>query len=63
MSWGVYWLFYTCPVCGKKFKSGADTLTESRFGRCPACGVEGSLIGESGGIAPPDSNDYEDTAE
>ena len=28
MSWGVYWLFYQCPQCGKKFKSGADTITE-----------------------------------
>ena len=29
MSWGVYWMFYRCPDCGKKFKSGADTITEA----------------------------------
>ena len=39
MSWGVYWLFYQCPQCGKKFKSGADTITEPTFGMCPACPV------------------------
>ena len=33
MSWGVYWMFYRCPVCGKKFKSGTDTITEPAFGR------------------------------
>ena len=33
MSWGVYWMFYRCPACGKKFKSGADTITDPAFGR------------------------------
>ena len=47
MSWGVYWMFYRCPDCGKKFKSGADTITEA----------------ESGGVCPPDAMDYEDTAD
>ncbi len=61
MSWGVYWLFYRCPVCGKRFKSGADTITDPAFGRCPACGAEGALVGESGKTVPPDANDYEDT--
>ncbi len=63
MSWGVYWMFYRCPSCGKKFKSGTDTITEPSFGRCPACGAEGELIGESGAVTPPDANDYEDTAD
>ena len=63
MSWGVYWLFYQCPQCGKKFKSGADTITEPTFGRCPACHAEGVLVGESGKASPSDANDYEDTAE
>ena len=63
MSWGVYWMFYRCPVCGKKFKSGTDTITEPAFGRCPACRTEGVLVGESGKTVPPDPNDYEDTAD
>lgn len=63
MSWGVYWMFYRCPNCGKKFKSGADTITEPTFGRCPTCGAEGVLVGESGKFNPPDANDYEDTAD
>ncbi len=62
MSWGVYWMFYRCPACGKKFKSGADTITDPAFGRCPACQTEGELVGESGGTYPADANDYEDTA-
>lgn len=61
MSWGVYWLFYRCPICGKRFKSGADTITQPEFGQCPRCRVEGVLVGESGKGAPPDANDYEDT--
>ncbi|MDE6955876.1 MAG: hypothetical protein K2P18_08965 [Oscillospiraceae bacterium] len=63
MSWGVYWMFYRCPACGRKFKSGADTITAPSFGVCPACRTEGELIGESGGFNPPDANDYEDTAD
>ena len=63
MSWGVYWMFYRCPACGKKFKSGADTITEDSFGRCPACKAQGVLIGESGKVSPAGANDYEDTAE
>ena len=63
MSWGVYWMFYRCPSCGKKFKSGTDTITEPSFGRCPACGAEGELVGESRKFYPPDANDYEDTAD
>ena len=51
MSWGVYWMFYRCPVCGKKFKSGTDTITEPAFGRCPACRTEGVLVGISSGAA------------
>jgi diphthamide biosynthesis protein 3 len=62
MSWGVYWLFYRCPNCGKLFKSGADTISEPEFGKCPACHAEGTLVGESGKVYPPDANNYEDTA-
>ena len=51
------------PQCGKKFKSGADTITEPTFGMCPACHAEGVLVGESGKASPSDANDYEDTAE
>lgn len=62
MSWGVYWMFYLCPSCGKKFKSGLDALTEPSFGICPVCGSAGQLIGESGTACPPDGGGYEDTA-
>ena len=63
MSWGVFWMFYRCPNCGKKFKSGADTITDPAFGRCPACHTEGVLVGESSRDYPPDANDYEDTSD
>lgn len=54
-------MFYRCPVCGKKFKSGADTITEETFGKCPVCHAEGVLVGESGKTVPEDANGYEDT--
>ena len=63
MTWGIYWMFYHCPDCGKKFKSGADMITEPTFGRCPVCNAEGVLIGESKEGYPTDAEDYEDTAE
>ena len=47
MSWGVYGICSRCPACGRKFKSGADTITDPSFGVCPACRTEGELIGES----------------
>ena len=56
-------MFYRCPNCGKKFKSGADTITDPAFGRCPACHTEGELVGESSRDYPPDANDYEDTSD
>lgn len=61
MSWGVYWMFYRCPRCGKTFKSGVDTITEPSFGACPACHIEGVLVGESGKEVPEDPYEYEDT--
>lgn len=63
MSWGVYWMFYHCPKCGHKFKSGADMITAHTFGVCPVCLTEGILVGESGKNYPDDANDYEDTAD
>ncbi len=63
MTWGIYWLFYQCAECGKKFKSGADTITEPSFGLCPDCHTPGTLVGESKEGYPEDANDYEDTAE
>ncbi len=62
MSWGVFWMFYRCPACGKKFKSGTDTITDPSFGKCPVCHTEGVLVAESGDTYPADANDYEDTA-
>ena len=56
-------MFYTCPNCGKKFKSAIDTIAEEEFGKCPACGTEGTLVGESGRDSYPDNaQEYEDTA-
>lgn len=63
MSWGVYWMFYHCPQCGKQFKSGTDTITEPGFGKCPICHTEGVLVGESGKTIPENTGSYEDTAE
>ena len=63
MSWGVYWMFYRCPACQAKFKSGADTITEASFGCCPRCHTEGELVGESGKHPPENPNEYEDTAD
>lgn len=56
-------MFYRCPKCGKKFKSGADTITDPAFGRCPLCHAEGELVGESSNNYPADADEYEDTAE
>ena len=63
MSWGVYWMYYRCPTCQARFKSGADTITDAAFGRCPRCGADGLLVGESGKVIPPEDRDYEDTAD
>lgn len=62
MSWGTYWMFYACPDCGSRFRWDMCTVTNPDFGRCPNCGVEGVLVGESS--APPEHpNDYPDCSE
>lgn len=61
MSWGAYWMFYLCPVCATRFKSATDTIASTAFGRCPRCGADGALVGESGSAPPENQNDYEDT--
>ena len=55
-------MFYVCPECGKKFKSGADRITEPEFGKCPDCGAMGKFVAESGPTYPSDPDSYEDTA-
>ena len=62
MSWGIFWMFYRCPSCGKQFKSGLDTVQEPEFGKCPVCHTAGELVGESGKNYPPDADAFEDTA-
>ena len=52
---------YVCPACGKKFDELVRKFDDPV--RCPACGAEGELIGESGTVTPPDANDYEDTSD
>ncbi len=61
MSWGTFWLFYHCPVCGKQFKSDGQSLHLTSCGICPQCQTPGEFIGESGETAPKNPNDYEET--
>lgn len=60
MSWGPSFMYYHCPICGKKFKYALDLLSElgGDFGMCPACSVEG--IYEKDGARTLDDNDYEE---
>ena len=47
MSWGTYWFYYQCPDCGAKFSWDFCLVTSPDFGKCPRCGGEGVLKGES----------------
>ncbi len=58
MSWGGYWMFYSCPQCEKKYKWELDALSDSAFGTCPVCSAQGSLMGESGKNAPQNPEDF-----
>lgn len=60
MSWGGYWMFYRCPLCGKRFKAELAELSAPSFGHCPDCGGPGELVAESK-APPPDPESYEDT--
>lgn len=51
MSWGGYFMFYDCPVCGKKFKWSLEEVADAEFGQCPQCQAPGLLTGESKDLA------------
>ena len=62
MSWGAYWMYYRCPACGSKYRWDLTALSNPEFGRCPDCGAEGALEGESKAL-PPDPDSYPDCTE
>ncbi len=47
MTWGPYWMFYQCRLCGKQYKYSVENIQMPTFGACPICKKEGALIGES----------------
>lgn len=61
MTWGPYWMFYECQQCEKKYKYSLEDLQFPSFGKCPACKVEGKLVGESK-ESPADALDYEEVS-
>ena len=62
MSWGTYWFYYQCPDCGAKFSWDFCLVTSPDFGKCPRCGGEGVLKGESAHL-PEHLEDYPDCSE
>lgn len=62
MSWGAYYFFYDCPQCGKKYRWLVEDMTDPKFAQCPACHVEGKLVGETKNVQQGDTTylDYED---
>jgi len=63
MSWGVCFMYYSCPKCGRKFKYATDLIpvVGERFGCCPACGAAG--IFEKEGARTADDLEYEEVDE
>lgn len=61
MTWGPYWMFYKCSQCGKKFKYSFEDIHLPVFGKCPACEVEGELMGETK-AAPTDAQEYDEVS-
>ena len=59
MTWGAYWMFYTCPQCGKKYKYDLEDVQSPTFGFCPECKIEGELTAESK-TYPADALEYEE---
>ncbi len=47
MSWGTYYMFYNCPQCKKKYRWSLDDVNDTTFGECPACHIQGTLVGET----------------
>ena len=60
MSWGVGYMYYHCPRCGKKFKYALDLIAEfgDSYGQCPDCKVMG--VYERDGAIGPDDAEYAD---
>ena len=60
MTWGTLWMYYQCPICGRKFKYDASFIPSmgDEFGLCPTCKVEGTLVGE--GPVTGDPLEYEE---
>jgi predicted Zn-ribbon and HTH transcriptional regulator len=52
-------MFYTCGQCGKKYKYSFEDIHLPAFGKCPACKIEGKLVGETKEL-PADAQDYEE---
>ena len=54
----VWWLYYRCPQCSKKFKYATDLIPVfgDDFGKCPVCSAMGIL--EKEGARTPDDLDY-----
>lgn len=63
MSWGVCFLYYQCPRCGRLFKYAADMIPVfgEDFGRCPGCGTPGTLLYD--GARTPDDALYTEVEE
>lgn len=61
MTYGVFWMYYECPQCGKKYKDSLDNMYDEKdqdnFGKCPECSQMGRLVGESGKL-PEDEQNY-----
>ncbi len=60
MTWGICFMYYHCPICGKKFKYAVDLIPEfgDNFGKCPNCSTSG--IFEKDGARTIDDMDYEE---
>ncbi len=61
MTWGPYWMFYTCETCGLKYKYSLEDIHLPKFGNCPTCKKEGKLVSESKDN-PADALDYEEVS-
>lgn len=61
MTWGTYWMFYDCKLCGKKVRYSIEDMSEPEFGKCPDCGVDAELAGETKDVAQGEERfvDYE----
>lgn len=58
MTWGIAYMYYNCPQCGKKYKYGLDLMAQfgEDFGKCPDCNILGQF--ECDGPRKKDDNLY-----